>query len=113
MAKTKLDIRDEGILAFAESVSGEPHNPYKPDSWQANAWSDGWRAGKADTAAEAVQDEAFLAVSGGQLPDYPARMPHATREHIRRLNLDAVRTKDSTRALRLDARIIQLYNRWA
>jgi hypothetical protein len=45
MAKTKTGIKTEGASARMDHQAGQPIiNPYRPYSWQANAWSDGWRA---------------------------------------------------------------------
>lgn len=140
MAKNRASIFEDGRDAgIAHTVA---QNPYKADSWQANAWSDGWRAGvvkrEADKAAAAAEAgfgqsarDAFDAkaaacrLTGSFMSDpepvnlgvsalapFPPKMPYPTRTHIARLNADALTTKDSTRALRLDAKINKLYAKY-
>lgn len=126
MAHTKQSCNELGRMAGENGLVAS--NPFKPDSWQANSWSDGYRAGaaalqnqKARNAAEAGQGPkasdapAFNGIGGvgDTLAPFPKRMPHATREHLRRLNADALSTKCSTRALRLDSKISMLYQRYA
>lgn len=122
MAHTKQSCNKLGRAAGMQP--GPASNPFKPDSWQANSWSDGYRAAreqKARSAAEAGQGQkasdapAFSGIGGvgDTLAPFPKRMPHATREHLRRLNADALSTKCSTRALRLDNKISVLYQRYA
>lgn len=121
MAHTKQSCNELGRMAGENGLVAS--NPFKPDSWQANSWSDGYRAGasalqnqKASWARLwAIAAPAFNGIGGvgDTLAPFPKRMPHATREHLRRLNADALSTKCSTRALRLDSKISALYQRYA
>lgn len=118
MAHTKQSCKDLGRMAAHSG--GAAANPFKPDSWQANSWSDGYRMGKAEmgrAAAEAGQgqkaSDAPVPYTMGNLAPFPDRMPHPTREHITALNARALETKDSTVALRLDRKITVLYQRYA
>ena len=99
-------------------------NPYKEGSWQFKAWGTGWEKGyaayevpiqKAANAAEAGRGMSAKDMEDveGILSDFPVNMPAATREHIRRLDADAMKTSDSTRALRLDRKIAKLFERHA
>ncbi len=127
MAKTKSDIVALGKAARYENrnnIDAETRlsNPYKPDSWQANAWSDGYREASRELSSHAAEagrgqqasDAKLLSDLGvSELAPFPVRMPSPTREHVSRLNYMACSTKDSSRALKLDAKISKLYQRWA
>lgn len=118
MAHTKDSCKELGRMAG--QIGGAAENPFKPDSWQANAWSDGWRLGSAERARAAAEAGQGQKASGcpannpdGFLAPFPTRMPAPVREHIGILNGRALKTKDSTLALRLDRKISVLYQRYA
>lgn len=122
MAHTKQSCNELGRMAG--EIGGVPSNPFKPDSWQANSWSDGYHAGaaarqnmQARAAAEAGQGQKASDYPAnnpdGFLAPFPTRMPAPVREHIGILNRRALGTKDSTLCLRLDRKICVLYQRYA
>lgn len=138
MAKTKQSCFAEGQASF--DITKHVNNPYKPDSWQANAWSDGFRDArakhqadcdfdgisklqKARNAAEAGQGQSIKDFTDSKafdlfvglfstLAPFPSNMPAATRHHCQLLNKQALAERDSTRALRLDSKITTLYERY-
>jgi hypothetical protein len=86
---------------------GVANNTYPLYSEQHKAYTLGWYEGQVP--------QVFCGISGkgDTLAPFPPRMPAPTREHLKRLNAEALSTKCSSRALRLDNKIQGLYQRYA
>lgn len=116
MAQTKQSIF---TAAREQGLRGGIANPFKLHSWQYNAHQEGLEQGARERQADLEKgkaDDALIEALGlGHImvAQFPKRMPEPTREHIRRLQIAAMGTPDSTRALRLDSKIDKLYQRYA